>query len=267
MRSTTSTPAFAGGAHDLGHRAGPVGPGRVDVDDAGQVAHVASMTLWQSSRVPRRVGIRPVPRVRRGQFALAARAAARGDPLRRRAVPRALQGAGPGPRGADGGPRFRGLPGQVRIRRGRQGDQPLHQHPQPPRRRAVRGLRGRGEDARLGADRAGGLARGAVLRAALREVRRDLREDRREVLQHRRRGAREGRPDPRGRRLRLVRPPACPGHAPADGHDEARGRRVARRRSRSSRTPSSSASARRWTRSIRSTRCSGRGTCRAGWTT
>ena len=36
-----------GRTHDLGHRAGPIGPGRVDVDDTGQVAHVASMTLWQ----------------------------------------------------------------------------------------------------------------------------------------------------------------------------------------------------------------------------
>jgi hypothetical protein len=35
------------GSHDLRHRAGPIGPGRVDVDDASQIAHVASMTLWQ----------------------------------------------------------------------------------------------------------------------------------------------------------------------------------------------------------------------------
>ena len=68
-------------------------------------------------------------------------------------------------------------------------------------------------------------------------------------------------------RLRELRPPARAGPAPDHGHDAAGAAASPSRARRSSRTRSSCSSARRSTRSSRRTRCSGPGTCRAGWTT
>ena len=120
----------------------------------------------------------------------------------------------------------------------------------------------------LGADRSRGVERGAVLRPADRALPAlGHRERGVEGVQHRHLGARGLRPDTGRRRFRLVRPPARAGHADPDG-DHAAGRGRARgRASPCSRTPASSASARRSTRSARPTRCSGPGTSREGWTT
>ena len=168
----------------------------------------------------------------------------------------------------DRGPGVGRLPGVVRLPRRGEDAQPVHQHRQPARDRAVRGLRGEPEDARLGADDRGGRGRGAVLRPAAEALRRvPLLQGVRDLLQHRRGGDREVRHHAGRHRLRQLRPPARAGPAADHGHHAARCWASPSRASRSSRTRSSCSSARRSTRSSRRTRRSGRGTCRAGWTT
>ena len=93
----------------------------------------------------------------------------------------------------DRGPRVGRLSRVVRVPRRRQDAQPVHQHPEPPRDRAVRGLRGEPEDARLGADDRRGRRRGAVLRPAAEALRRvPLLQGVRQLLQHGRGGDRAG---------------------------------------------------------------------------
>ena len=184
-------------------------------------------------------------------------------------VPRALRDARePRAGGQDGRPRLGRLPAVVRASTARRRAQPVHQHPQPARDRAVRGLRGQPEDARVGADDRRGRGRGAVLRPAAEALRRvPLLQGVRDLLQHGRGGDREVRPHAGRHRLRQLRPPARAGPAPDHGHDAAGAAASPSRARRSSRTRSSCSSARRSTPSGRRTRCSGPGTCRAAWTT
>ena len=120
-----------------------------------------------------------------------------------------------------------GYPVVVRLPRRRQDAQPVHQHRQPPGDRAVRGLRGQPQDARVGADDRRGRGRGAVLRPAAEALRRvPLLQGVRDVLQHGRGGSREVRHHAGGRRLRELRPPARAGPAADHGHDAAGAGRV-----------------------------------------
>ena len=150
------------------------------------------------------------------------------DPRRGAPVPRALRDRRePRARGEDGGPRVGRLPGVVRLPRRRQDAQPVHQHRQPARDRAVRGLRGEPQDARVGADDRRGRRRGAVLRPAAEALRRvPLLQGLRDLLQHGRGGDREVRHHAGRRRLRELRPPARAGPAPDHGHDAAGAGRV-----------------------------------------
>ena len=86
-----------------------------------------------------------------------------------------------------------------------------------------------GADAGVGADGSRGLGRGALLRATDPEVRRVPRTAS-ATVQHDRLGARRRRHHPRGRRLRVLRPPPRAGPAHHDGHD-----RAGRRRERAAR--------------------------------
>ena len=134
-------------------------------------------------------------------------------------------------RDSHGRHRLRRLPAEVRVRRRRQGPEPLRQHHQPPPGRPVRGLRRPAADARLRADGARGPGRGAVLRAADRAAGRvPLLQGAGDDLEPPRRGPRRGRPVARGRRLRQLRPPPRPGPALRARHDRAdRGRERAAR--------------------------------------
>ena len=107
--------------------------------------------------------------------------------------------------------------GDVRVPRGRQVRQPLRERPQPPRRRAVRRLRGRPPHARVGADHPRGLSPGAVLRPAHRPRRREGRQPLRQGrVPHPAQRADLRRLGARRRRLPVLRPAPRPGppHAP-----------------------------------------------------
>ena len=143
---------------------------------------------------------------------------------------------------------------------------PVRQHRQPPRGRAVRGLRRRAEDARLGAHDARGLERGAVLRPADRALRRAGRAPALDRVPHLDLGARAARPRTGRRRLRVLRPPARAGPPAPDGDDDPGRRRERAARAVLSQRDVRAPAAGRSTRSRRSTRRSGRGTCPAAWT-
>ena len=218
---------------------------------------------------PETLGISPIGEFDGALRRLAAGTSARRDPRAARALPERFATPENRVRAVKHGrPRVRRLPAVVRVPRRGATAQPLHQHPQPARDRAVRGLRGVPEDARVGADDRRGRRRGAVLRPAAEALRRvPLLQGVRDLLQHGRGGDRAVRPHARRHRLRELRPPARAGPAPDHGHDAAGATASPSRASRSSRTRSSCSSARRSTRSSRRTRCSGPGTCPAGWTT
>ena len=216
----------------------------------------------------RPIGLRPAE-----EFAEAQATWPRGDrpaahPRRRERVPRAVQGAGPGPRGAHRRPRFGRLPGRVRLPRRRPGVNPYVQHPQPARRRRSsrastascktlvweptlpEGSAGRPSTPSSSRATASSLSE-RVVSAGAHTVESALA---------------SRRPDAGGRRLRVLRPPARPGPAAADGDDapppgenEAREPLVPER---DVRLPARARS----TRFARSTRRSGPGTSRAGWT-
>ena len=104
-------------------------------------------------RDPRRARPAAGARVRGRLRDLAAGTAPGGDPRGGGRVPRALRPARqPRPRRADDRHRLGSLSAQVRLRRRREGPEPLHQHHQPPPGGPVRGLRGPAADARLRAD-------------------------------------------------------------------------------------------------------------------